>query len=760
MSGLEGLGAHDELRERRSDFENSEDERRRSKIGALKKKALNASNKFTHSLKKRGKRKIDYRVPSISIEDIRDAKEESAVLELRQKLHDRDMLPPKHDDYHTLLRFLKAREFNIEKTIHMWEEMLNWRKEYGADVILEDFEFEELEEVLQHYPQGYHGVDREGRPVYIERLGKAHPGKLMRITTIDRYLKYHVQEFERALHEKFPACSIAAKRCIYSTTTILDVQGLTLHRMFVVNAGPGFKKMLWPAAQKFLDPKTIAKIQVLDPKSLSKLLEAVDPSQLPDFLGGSCTCSAEGGCLRSNMGPWNDPAIMKGRSSDTSTAESGSDVDDSCSPTRQSSSRFPRLAPVHEEGRASDPTAYYSCSEDFSEIDKASDIYQGMGRCSDQSLRFNDRGNSSSEATLNSQGTPVVHWYDTVLENVEKISFRFVPRALMSFMAKMLAFIRSLPLESWRGQNNIYPSNVMEGPTERCPPNAEAVSEEGRILPCVQRLQKLEELFEELNKKPAEIPLEKEQMLHQSLDRIKCVEIDLDKTKRVLHATVVKQLEIAQLLENMQQSKCHVVRNWSALMFIFLERDHTLHLLACSKMEHNNRFCFSSYRTSLLLLLFFLSICLSASASTSISDDVFGDGASIGRSLLQAKTSCPSNFEYLNYTIITSQCKGPLYPANVCCAAFLELACPYATEINDLTNDCATTLFSYINLSGNYPPGLFASECQDTNSKVGVMCPATAPTQTANDSGTKIIYTPSPLVALTTSFLLLLLRFF
>lgn len=32
--------------------------------------------------------------------------------------------------------------------------------------------------------------------------------------------------------------------------------------MFVVNAGPGFKKMLWPAAQKFLDPKTIAKIQV------------------------------------------------------------------------------------------------------------------------------------------------------------------------------------------------------------------------------------------------------------------------------------------------------------------------------------------------------------------------------------------------------------------------------------------------------------------------------------------------------------------
>ena len=36
----------------------------------------------------------------------------------------------------------------------------------------------------------------------------------------------------------------------------------TLHRMYIVNAGTGFKKMLWPAAQKFLDAKTITKIHV------------------------------------------------------------------------------------------------------------------------------------------------------------------------------------------------------------------------------------------------------------------------------------------------------------------------------------------------------------------------------------------------------------------------------------------------------------------------------------------------------------------
>lgn len=51
--------------------------------------------------------------------------------------------------------------------------------------------------------------------------------------------------------------------------------------------------------------------------------------------------------------------------------------------------------------------------------------------------------------------------------------------------------------------------------------------------PVWKRLQHLEALVTELSSKPAKIPPEKEHVLHESMDRIKSIEYDLQKTKRV-----------------------------------------------------------------------------------------------------------------------------------------------------------------------------------------------------------------------------------
>lgn len=117
-------------------------------------------------------------------------------------------------------------------------------------------------------------------------------------------------------------------------------------------------------------------------------------------------------------------------------------------------------------------------------------------------------------------------------------------------------------------------------------------------------------------------------------------------------------------------------------------------------------------------------------------------------------SGCPVNFEFQNYTIITSQCKGPHYSQNACCTAFKEFACPFADELNDVSNDCASTMFSYINLNGRYPPGLFASFCRE--GKEGLACPASGPlaADTNANAGQKLQNLSALLIILAAGFML------
>jgi len=77
-----------------------------------------------------------------------------------------------------------------------------------------------------------------------------------------------------------------------------------LGNMMLINT-TFFFKAIWTIVKVFIDEKTRAKIIVEKSSYQKKLLEFVDKENLPEMFGGECKCAEFGGCLWSDIGPWN-----------------------------------------------------------------------------------------------------------------------------------------------------------------------------------------------------------------------------------------------------------------------------------------------------------------------------------------------------------------------------------------------------------------------------------------------------------------------
>ena len=75
---------------------------------------------------------------------------------------------------------------------------------------------------------------QDGRPVYIQRLGKLDVNALNTITTQDRQLRRFVLEYEKFLTERLPACSKAVGHPVETSCTIMDLAGVRLTSFLTV----------------------------------------------------------------------------------------------------------------------------------------------------------------------------------------------------------------------------------------------------------------------------------------------------------------------------------------------------------------------------------------------------------------------------------------------------------------------------------------------------------------------------------------------
>ncbi|KAJ1547968.1 cytosolic factor, phosphatidylinositol/phosphatidylcholine transfer protein, partial [Nowakowskiella sp. JEL0078] len=236
----------------------------------------------------------------------------------------------RHDDF-LLLRFLRARKFDIPKAKKMFADCESWRAEFKVEEIVNSFVYTERKEVHSIYPRYYHKTDKIGRPLYIEFLGNLDVKKLMSVTDIDRVLQYHIREYEKLNRYRLPSCSEKKGSHIEQCCTILDLKGVrlsefnnvrkivqrlsqiaqdyypeTLGKMFIINA-PTLFTGIWAVVRNFLDENTLNKISVMSSGYQKSLLEEIDENSLPSIYGGKCLCA--NGCENGDVGPWNDGTV-------------------------------------------------------------------------------------------------------------------------------------------------------------------------------------------------------------------------------------------------------------------------------------------------------------------------------------------------------------------------------------------------------------------------------------------------------------------
>ena len=244
----------------------------------------------------------------------------SAVNKLKRMLMEAkiDINMDEEHEFLKLLRFLRARQFNVQKAFDMIKSDVEWRenvvgknlRSLSAQEVLDC----DIAKISKYFPTWIQGYDKESRPVSYRNFGASFAiWEILQIISMDKLIKFHAWESEQAIrlmHEKTKSTghNIEAFVCIIDASgwtmqlatsdaftfikamvsTDSDHYPERLGQLVVINA-PSMLAWAWRIIQTFLDNVTKAKVQIYgSDKSVwqCKLLEIINEDQIPECYGG------------------------------------------------------------------------------------------------------------------------------------------------------------------------------------------------------------------------------------------------------------------------------------------------------------------------------------------------------------------------------------------------------------------------------------------------------------------------------------------
>ncbi|KAF8895522.1 CRAL-TRIO domain-containing protein [Infundibulicybe gibba] len=250
----------------------------------------------------------------------------------------------------TLLRFLRARKFDLLQAKKMITDCQEWRKTVegvGIDELyrtIDPFDYPERKAVFDCWPMWFHKTDKRGRPINVHFFGGFDLAKLHAECTPERHWQSVIVNAESLTREVLPGASRQAGHPIGNTLVIVDLKGFglskfwqvkslarssfqisqdyfpeTMGQLAVINAPSSFT-FIWSIMRPWLSKETADKLSVFGSNYKEELLKLADAESLPSVLGGSCTCEEYGGCEMSGAGPWMDGRVGWGPKAKAATA--------------------------------------------------------------------------------------------------------------------------------------------------------------------------------------------------------------------------------------------------------------------------------------------------------------------------------------------------------------------------------------------------------------------------------------------------------